>query len=64
MSRSPEDLIGVLKSAGYDVEDLPNDRNDSSWNDLKGEPYNLSVPELSRLKNHLFPVQGMYDRIV
>ena len=68
MNRTVDELFNALKLEGYEREHLPNDRNDLSWNELKGEPLKLTIQELSRLKNYLFPipppatVPGMFDR--
>ena len=68
--RSPEDLIAHLERLKYPRADLPNDRGDPSWYRLEQKPYKLTLPEVVRLKNHLFPsdppatTSGMCDRIV
>ena len=36
----------------YPLEDLPNDRNDASWTEIRNE-YGLTLPELAALKNTL-----------
>lgn len=51
MSRSPEELIEELKSAGY--PELPNDRQDPLWKDLQ-EECKISLADMIRLKNYIF----------
>ena len=46
-----------IQENNFAFDDLPDNRNDFSiWNRLLDAPYNLSVPELSALKNDRCPL--------
>ena len=52
MSTSLGEAKRKIQENNFVFDDLPDDRNDFSiWNHLLDAPYNLSVPELSALKN-------------
>jgi len=40
-----------IKDHNFNFNDLPLDRIDPIWNDLRIKPFNLSIQELSALKN-------------
>jgi hypothetical protein len=43
-----------LKENDFRFDDLPGDRQDPIWNELLKQPFQLSVQELSALKNARF----------
>jgi hypothetical protein len=43
-----------LKENDFRFDDLPGDRQDPLWNELLKQPFQLSVQELSALKNARF----------
>jgi hypothetical protein len=52
----PKEIRDKLVAGGYDLDDLPNtDTNMARWNEVRAD-CGLSVRELSRLMNALFPV--------
>ena len=60
MSSSLGEAKRKIQENNFAFHDLPADRNDASiWNRLLDAPYNLSVPELSALKNDRCPLPGM-----
>ena len=59
MSTSLREAKRKIQENNFPFDDLPDDRNDVSiWNRLLDMPYNLSVPELSALKNDRCPLPG------
>ena len=47
------------KLGSFSFENLPLDRNDDIWAELRKPPYNLDLEELSALKNaRCTPAQG------
>jgi hypothetical protein len=55
MDQIPKEIWDKLVARGYDLADLPNDKNMALWNEVRAD-CGLSVRELSRLLNVLFPV--------
>jgi hypothetical protein len=55
MGKIPDEVYHKLVARGYDLADLPNDKNMALWNEVRAD-CGLSVRELSRLLNVLFPV--------
>ena len=49
-----------LKENGFIFDDLPRDRQDPIWNELLKQPFQLSVQELSALKNARFSSLGLF----
>ena len=59
MSTSLGEAKRKIQENNFAFDDLPDDRNDVSiWNRLLDAPYNLSIPELSALKNDRCPLPG------
>jgi hypothetical protein len=46
-----EEAKRKIQQNHFSFTDLPAERTDSIWDRLQSEPYNLSLPELSALKN-------------
>ena len=46
-----EEAKRKIQENRFNFTDLPAERTDSIWERLLSEPYNLSLPELSALKN-------------
>jgi hypothetical protein len=66
--RSVQTLLAFLRSVDIRDEDLPSDRLDSAWEDIrdKFEP-RLTTREMNAFKNYYLsssPRQGICDRIV
>ena len=49
-----------LKENDFRFDDLPGDRQDPIWNELLKQPFQLSVQELSALKNARFSSLGLF----
>ena len=49
-----------LKENDFIFDDLPRDRQDPIWNELLKQPFQLSVQELSALKNARFSSLGLF----
>ena len=49
-----------LKENDFTFDDLPRDRQDPIWNELLKHPFQLSVQELSALKNARFISLGLF----
>ena len=49
-----------LKENNFIFDDLPRDRQDPVWNELLKHPFQLSVQELSALKNARFISLGLF----
>lgn len=48
----------------FRFDDLPEDRQDPIWNELLKQPFQLSVQELSALKNARFSSLGCIDSLI
>jgi hypothetical protein len=55
MGKIPDEVYHKLVARGYDLADLPNDKSMDRWDRVRAD-CGLSVRELSRLMNALFPV--------
>ena len=53
-----------LKENDFIFDDLPRDRQDPIWNELLKQPFQLSVQELSALKNARFSSFGCIDSLI
>ena len=60
MSNDLNNALGKLEENNFEFVLLPDIRNDAIWWHLMSPPYNLSLPELSALKNARFYNFGRY----
>jgi hypothetical protein len=49
-----------ISENNFRFDDLPGDRQDPIWNELLKQPFQLSVQELSALKNARFSSFGLF----
>jgi hypothetical protein len=49
-----------ISENNFRFDDLPGDRQDPIWNELLKQPFQLSVQELSALKNARFSSLGLF----
>jgi hypothetical protein len=53
-----------ISENNFRFDDLPGDRQDPLWNELLKQPFQLSVQELSALKNARFSSFGCIDSLI
>jgi hypothetical protein len=53
-----------ISENNFRFDDLPGDRQDPIWNELLKQPFQLSVQELSALKNARFSSFGCIDSLI
>jgi hypothetical protein len=53
MSMNPalDKALQILNAKNFEFDNLPNERNDPIWDKLRKPPYNLSLQQISALKN-------------
>ena len=63
MTSELNNALRKLEENNFAFASLPDVRNDSIWGHLKSPPYNLSLPQLSALKNARFYTTCMYEYV-